>query len=157
MRFKYCVALLLCLAVMGVVVLATPATAAKTGDVTTVAGPGGYYLKIVKSTSVIPSGIASPMSVSVIHQSEYQYQSKYVNYFTTQLPFDLYWGNPSNSLRLRIATPDGYVLGPYYDISDGIINGEINIFICRDSGVAQGSWGEEIYGYSVSGAQGYRI
>ena len=84
-------------------------------------------------------------------------QIKPVNYYTTSLPFDLYWGNPSNSLRLIIFTPDGYVLGPFYDSSDGSTNGEVYINICRDNGVAQGNWYTEVYGYSVSGLQSYWI
>ena len=67
-------------------------------------------------------GMVRAMSVyGSISQGQYQWQSKLVNYYTESLPFNLYWGNPSNSLRLRIFTPDGYVLGPYYDGSDGAL------------------------------------
>jgi hypothetical protein len=154
MRFKYCVAMLLLLAVIGVVVLAMPAAAAKPGDSATKTGNGGYVVTFPKSQT----GTIHPMlAYNTISQGQYQWAGKNVNYYTTRLPFDLYWGNPSNSLRLRIFTPDGYVLGPYYDSSDSIVNGEINIYITRSGGVAQGSWAMEVYGYSVSGYQSYWI
>jgi hypothetical protein len=154
MRFKYCVAILLLLAVIGVVVLATPAAAAKPNDSATKAGNGGYVVTFLKSQP----GMIRPMTAyNSISQGQYQWQCKPVNYYTTALPFDLYWGNPSNSLQLKIITPDGYVLGPYYDYSDGGYNGEINIYITRAGGVAQGNWYMEVYGYSVSGSQSYWI
>jgi hypothetical protein len=146
--------MLLLVAVVGVVILAMPASAMKPGDSATKAGSGGYYVTSVKSTP----GTMLPMSIyGSISQGQYQWQSKLLNYYTTSLPFDLNWGNPSNSLRLRVFTPDGYVLGPYYDSSDGYINGRINININRDGGVAQGYWYTEVYGYSVSGSQSYRM
>jgi hypothetical protein len=144
--------MLLLLAVIGVVVLASPAAAAKTGDSAAKAGNGGYVVAFVKSQPGI-----HPMISSTIHQGEYQWPYKTINYYTTTVNFDLYWGNPTNSLRLRIFTPDGYVLGPFYDSSDGTINGAIDIDVSRSGGVAQGTWTEEVYGYSVSGAQGYYI
>jgi len=154
MRFKYCVAILLLVAVLGVVVLASPAAAAKTEDSVSVAGPGGYVITFVKSQP----GLIRPMAVyNTIQQGQYQWQSKNVNYYIERLPFDLYWGNPTNSLRLRIFTPDGYVLGPFYDSSDGSTNGEINIYITRSGGVAQGTWYTEVYGDRVSGSQSYYI
>jgi hypothetical protein len=153
MRFKYCVAMLLFVAVIGVVVLAMPAVAVKTGDSTTLAGPGGYSVTLMKN----PSSIRPLAVYGTIHQSEYQYQSKLINYYTTSQPFDLYWGNPSNSLRLRIITPDGYVLGPFYDASDGFINGDIYLVVSRSGGIAQGTWYTEVYGDRVSGAQSYSI
>jgi hypothetical protein len=153
MRFKYCVAILLLLAVIGVVALAMPAAAAKPGDGATKTGNGGYVVSFVKSQP----GTIRPMISNTIHQGEYQYPARNVNYYTTRLNFDLYWGNPSNSLRLRIITPDGYILGPFFDSYDGIINGEVNIDVTRSGGVAQGTWYGEVYGYSVSGSQSYYI
>jgi len=79
---------------------------------------------------------------------------------------DLKWGNPSNSLRLTIYSPDGYVFGPYFDNADGVINGRINLNINNPNGIAKGTWyyevyevyeGYEVYGYSVIGTQSYTI
>lgn len=154
MRFKYCVAILLLVAVIGVVVLATPAAAVSAGDSASKAGPGGYVVTFVKKSP----GTIHPMTVyNTISQGQYQWQCKPVNYYTTSLPFDLYWGNPSNSLQLKIITPDGYVLGPYYDLADGVYNGEIAFNVNRAGGVAQGNWYTEVYGYRVTGSQSYRV
>jgi hypothetical protein len=154
MRFKYCVATLLLVAAIGVVVLTSPAAAAKADDSVSVAGPGGYVVTFVKQNPFL----IQPMTVyGTISQGQYQWQSKLVNYYTESLPFNLYWGNPSNSLRLRIITPDGYVLGPFYDSSDGAMNGNINLVVNRPGGVAQGYWYTEVYGERVSGSQSYSI
>jgi hypothetical protein len=154
MRFKYCVALLLFVAVIGVVVLAVPAAAANPADSAVKAGNGGYVVTFVKSQP----GTMQPMTLyNTISQGQYQWQSKLINYYTTSVNFNLYWGYPPNSLRLRIITPDGYVLGPYYDSSDGVTNGAVNINVNRAGGVAQGTWITEVYGYSVSGSQSYSI
>jgi hypothetical protein len=80
-----------------------------------------------------------------------------VSTYSTSLHIDLNWGNPSNSLRLKIYTPDGYTLGPYYDNADGSIDGRINIYVNNPNGIAQGTWYYEVYGYSVSGTQSYTI
>ncbi len=154
MRFKYCVVVLLFAAVIGLIALASPATAAKGDDSVSVTGPGGYVVTFVKQNPLI----IRPMTVyDTIGQGEYKWQSKNVNYYTEALPFNLYWGVPSNSLRLRIFTPDGAVLGPYYDDSDGAHNGNICVTITRSGGVAQGTWYTEVYGDAVSGSQSYSI
>jgi hypothetical protein len=56
---------------------------------------------------------------------------------------------------MRIYTPDGYVLGPFYDNFDGLLNGDIPVLISRSSGVSQGTYYYEIYGDRVSGWQYY--
>jgi hypothetical protein len=158
MRFKYCVAILLFVAVIGVVVLAAPAAAAKGDDSVTVAGPGGYVVTFYKAPSKSVSGTVSMLTdYSTITQGQYNWHYRNVNYYTTSLNFYLYWGNPSNSLRLRIFTPDGYVLGPFYDSYDGMMNGATGVTVSRSGGVAQGTWTSEVYGYSVSGSQSYSM
>jgi hypothetical protein len=158
MRYKYCVAILFIVAVISVCVLAMPVTAAKPGDSVSVAEPGGYIVTFYKVPSKTLSGMVSPMAAySSISQGGYNWHSRNVNYYTTSLDFVLNWGNPSNSLRLRLFTPDGYVLGPYYDSYDGSCDGQIGVRISRSNGVAQGTWSEEVYGYQVSGTQSYSI
>ena len=61
-----------------------------------------------------------------------------INYYTESVQTYLYWGNPGNSLRLRIVSPEGYQFGPYYDFSDGNYNGLICVTISRSGGVTQG-------------------
>ena len=161
MRYKYWLAALLLAAVLGVVFLSAPATAASGDDSVSVAGPGGYVVTFYKTSSkaAITSGLITPMAMesSSIVQGQYKWHYRDVNYYTTSLNFGLYWGNPSNSLRLRVFTPDGYVLGPFYDMYDGSLNGATGVTVTRSGGVAQGTWVSEAYGYSVSGTQSYSI
>lgn len=160
MRYKYCIAVLLLAAAIGVALLAAPATAAKEDDSVSVEGPGGYVVTFYKipEKMVSPSGMVGVTSdYSTIVQGQYKWHFGYVDYYTTSLNFYLYWGNPSNSLRLRIFTPDQYVLGPYFDIYDGSYNGAIGVTISRSNGVAQGTWVAEVYGHSVYGTQSYSI
>lgn len=67
------------------------------------------------------------------------------------------WGSSSNSLRLKIYSPDGNTFGPYYDNFDGYYDGRINVNIINSNGLATGTWRYEVYGYSVSGSQNYSI
>jgi hypothetical protein len=92
-----------------------------------------------------------------ITQGQTNWHTKDVSTFITSLNVDLNWGTPGNSLRLTIYSPDGYVFGPYFDISDGSINGRINRYINNPNGIAKGTWYYEVYGYSVSGTQSYSI
>ena len=62
-----------------------------------------------------------------ITQGETNWHSKEVKDFITTLNVDLNWGNPDNSLRLTIHSPDGYAFGPYFDNADGVIDGRINL------------------------------
>jgi hypothetical protein len=160
MRFKTLVALLLFVAAIGIVAMATPASAAKPGDSVTYQGPGGYTVTLTKvqPSLLSKSGVSTMSMSSSISQGQYQYYGKNVNSYTETYQVYLNWGNPSNSLRLRIFSADGYVFGPYYDTSDGCLaNGAICATITRSGGVAQGVWTNEIYGYSVSGSQSYYI
>ena len=50
-----------------------------------------------------------------ITQGETNWHSKIVSTNINTLNVDLNWGDTTDSLRLRIYTPDGYVLGPYFD------------------------------------------
>ncbi|WOF16466.1 hypothetical protein F1737_07010 [Methanoplanus sp. FWC-SCC4] len=92
-----------------------------------------------------------------ITQGETDWIYKYINSLTTQLHIDLNWGDTSNSLRLKVYSPDGHTFGYYYDNSDGSINGRIQFDINNPNGIAQGKWRYEVYGYSVSGIEDYYI
>jgi len=161
MRLKNCLALLLILAAIGLVVCALPASAVTPpADLqkNVKPGTGGYTVTFVKKDSLTNNPLAfGTLSSYVIYQGEYKWHSKLVNYYTTSVAFNLYWGNTANSLRLRIYSPDGYLFGPYYDWSDGSMNGNIYVVLSRAGGVAQGYWYAEVYGDRVSGAQSYSI
>ena len=118
------------------------------------ANNGGYTITPVMDSIKTP-GLRTVYDT--ISQGETNWHSEDVIGFYTALHVDLNWGNPSNSLRLKIYTPDGYTLGPYYDNVDGSIDGRINIYVRNSNGIAQGTWYYEVYGYSVTGTQSYTI
>ncbi len=75
----------------------------------------------------------------------------------TMLKVDVRWMNPANKLRLMIYTPDGHVLGPYYDDSDTRDDGRINVDIANPEGVARGEWHYKVNGIDVQGKDDYYI
>ena len=92
-----------------------------------------------------------------ITQGETNWHSKIVSTDINTLNVDLNWGDTTDSLRLRIYTPDGYVLGPYFDNADGAVDGRINLDIYNPDGIAKGTWRYEVYGHSVVGTEDYYI
>jgi len=113
---------------------------------------------IVTFNNKLSSGTIIPMSSSgTIIQGETQWRTKVVSGFTTSLSIGLYWGNPSNSLRLKIYAPDGSLYGPFYDNCDGRLDGFIPVTLTKNSGLPTGTYYIEIYGYSVQGIQSYTI
>jgi hypothetical protein len=131
---------------------ATMAVAAVSEDKIKTAKTGGY---------TVANGTSEEVGIlwvnAEITQGQTNWHTKDVSTFITSLNVDLNWGTPGNSLRLTIYSPDGYVFGPYFDISDGSINGRINRYINNPNGIAKGTWYYEVYGYSVSGTQSYSI
>jgi hypothetical protein len=75
----------------------------------------------------------------------------------TAFNFDLKWNNLADNLRLMVYTPDGHVLGPYTDVSDGKTDGRINMEIDNQGGVADGTWLFKVTGTGVSGKDEYYI
>jgi hypothetical protein len=96
----------------------------------------------------------SRFSSASISQGQTQWYSTYVPAGKSSFNADLSWGNPFSSLALTITAPDA-TFGPYYDSADGRIDGRINLRIFKSDGLASGTWWSKIYGYQVSGMQGY--
>lgn len=92
-----------------------------------------------------------------ISQGETNLHGKNVGSGLTILVVDLNWGDSTDSLRLKIYTPSGSVLGPYYDNADGVINGKIHLNIQDPNGIETGTWKYQIYGYRVAGTEDYTI
>jgi hypothetical protein len=113
---------------------------------------GGYSVVPVHYTGMNPLVVSG-----TIVQGMTTWHTKAVSSSITSLNVNLYWGNPSNSLRLRVYSPDGYVFGPYYDSFDGTNDGRINFYINNPNGVARGTWNYEVYGDRVTGTQTYSI
>lgn len=133
---------------------ASLALAAVSEEPMNIAKTGGYTVEPGNSTS---GGIGINTVYATITQGQTNWHTKNVTTFITTLNVDLNWGNPSNSLRLRIYSPDGYVFGPYFDNADGVIDGRINLDIRNPNGIAKSTWRYEVYGYSVVGTQSYSI
>ena len=119
------------------------------------AANGGYRVEPVHDDSKNTFSIASVYTT--ITQGNTNWHPKTISGYVTSLNVDLNWGNPSNSLRLKVYSPDGYTFGPYYDSFDGVNDGRINLNIINSAGIAQGTWYYEVYGYQVTGTQGYYI
>lgn len=151
---KVNIAATLLLLTSAVILTASLAATAASTDSVIAEHHGGYIVKPHQSSG----GSIMPMTIyCTISQGQTNVHSKLVSGFFTTLNIDLNWGNQANSLKLTIYTPDGYVLGPYYDSSDGVINGRINLDIYNSNGIAQGTWHYYIYGYRVAGQQSYYI
>ena len=133
---------------------ATLALAAVSEEKMNAAKTGGYTVEPANGTD---GDIGIQSVYATITQGQTNWHTKDVTTFITTLNVDLNWGNPSNSLRLTIYSPDGYVFGPYFDNADGVTNGRINLNIRNPNGIAKGTWHYEVYGYSVVGTQSYSI
>ncbi|AKB56223.1 MULTISPECIES: hypothetical protein [Methanosarcina] len=92
-----------------------------------------------------------------VSQGETNLHGKYVGSGLTLLAVDLNWGDSTDSLRLKIYTPSGSVLGSYYDNADGAIDGRILLNIQNSNGIEPGTWKYEVYGYRVTGTEDYTI
>jgi hypothetical protein len=112
--------------------------------------------------SITPAGglnlpsIMSPMTAGAITTGETDWYSTVVSPGTASLTTDLNWGSPSDSLTLTILAPDA-TLGPYYDISDGTLNGRITLVVSQAGGLTPGTWWFRVYGDRVAGSRGYNI
>jgi hypothetical protein len=144
---------------LGVIVMMLLLIASSAGvsasEQTTVVSNGGYHVEPVYDTDKNPVSIASVYST--ITQSMTNWHQKTITGYVTSLNVDLNWGNPSNSLRLKIYSPDGNTFGPYYDSFDGAYDGRVNLNIINSAGIAKGTWHYEVYGNQVTGTQGYYI
>ncbi|MGD0079561.1 MAG: pre-peptidase C-terminal domain-containing protein [Methanoregula sp.] len=112
--------------------------------------------------SVTPAGnlhlpaVMSPMTAGTITQGQTNWYSLVVPSGKTSLTVDLNWGYAPNSLSLTAIAPDG-TIGPFYDASDGVMDGRIFMTISRTGGIAPGTWKFRVYGVSVSGTQSYNF
>jgi hypothetical protein len=65
--------------------------------------------------------------------------SKYVSADTRYIVVSLYSGDTADPISVTIITPDK-TLGPFYDDSDGIIDGRIDLKISNPDGITPGLW-----------------
>jgi hypothetical protein len=74
----------------------------------------------------------------------------------SRFTYDLLWGNKEDSLKLTIFAPDG-IMGPYYDDSDGQVNGRIFLQISRPEGIKAGDWYAVVEGEQVDGTRPFML
>lgn len=94
---------------------------------------------------------------NTIVQGQDTYHSVDVSSAITSMNIDLKWNDTANALRLMIYTPDGHILGPYTDASDGTTDGRININVSNKDGLATGEWYLKVTGSDVTGADDYYV
>ncbi|MFA5267570.1 MAG: peptidase domain-containing protein [Methanoregula sp.] len=114
----------------------------------------GY--EVVPATDTMNLPVLIPLSAGTIMQGETDWYYHYIPSGTASLTTDLYWGDTSDSLSLTIIAPDG-TLGPFYDSSDGVINGRITLSVSRAGGLPPGTWSFRVYGEKVTGSQVYNF
>lgn len=136
---------------------ATTATAAE--NVEKVKASSNYIVTPSPSieVEVIDKDIGILTVYDTISQGEINLHGKNVGSGLTLLAVDLNWGDSTDSLRLKIYTPSGSVLGSYYDNADGAVDGRIRLNIQNSNGIETGTWKYEVYGYRVTGKEDYTI
>jgi len=92
-----------------------------------------------------------------IAAGETQWHSADISSAVESVNVDMKWRNGSNPLKLTIYTPDGHVLGPYDDSSDGKTDGRINLNVDNPSGVAAGKWSMKVTDTGVAGKDAYYV
>lgn len=73
------------------------------------------------------------------------------------LSFELKSSDETTDLRVVVYTPDGNILGPYTDDSDGSIDGRINMEIENPAGVADGDWSFKVTDTGATGKEEYYL
>ncbi len=128
--------------------------------------PAGNMLAFHSEINIASPILSEPTAISgpadeyndQISQGQTVWHQQDITGTSTTLNVSLKWQTASDSLRLMIYTPDGHVLGPYYDSSDNKANGEINLTVTNPDGVASGSWSFKVTGMNVSTSQeGYYL
>ena len=92
-----------------------------------------------------------------ISGGETQWHSADISSAVKSVNVDLKWSKGGNPLKLTVYTPDGHILGPYDDSSDGKTDDRINLNIDNPSGVAAGEWSMKVTDTGVGGTGAYSL
>ena len=107
-------------------------------------------------SAAMDSSLALAATGYSITQGQQEWFNTYIGPGCTGFDVNLNWGNPSNSLQLTIFAPNGAEIGPFTDGSDGVINGDIDMYISNYGGsMPVGTYYCQVYGLHVTGAQQY--
>lgn len=136
---------------------ATTATAAE--NVKKVKTSSNYIVTPSHDTesAIVDTDIGIMTVYDSVSQGETNIHEKTVGSGLNLLVVDLNWGDSTDSLRLKVYTPSGNVLGTYYDNADGTIDGRIHLYIRNSNGIEAGTWTYQVYGYKVAGTENYTI
>jgi hypothetical protein len=117
------------------------------------------YGKLSFKRHTLPSlgHAASEEFTNSIMQGETNWHKSEVNAQTDSLKVDMGWADTDSKLRLVIYTPDGQILGPYFDDSDGNTDGRINLNVTNEEGVAQGQWNYKVNCVEAAGKVEYYL
>ncbi len=94
---------------------------------------------------------------NTITAGETQWHSADISSAVKSVNVDLKWSKSGNPLKLTIYTPDGHILGPYDDSSDGEEDDRINLNIDNPSGVADGTWSMKVTDAGAGGTGAYYL
>jgi hypothetical protein len=138
------IAVIFCACAVLVLALALPGEAFHTRNSTTLAGDNSLNGSTDLTTnSLLPpqysngSGNMNPFGPAVGNKTALF--SKYVSADTQYIVVSLYSGDITDPISVTIITPDS-TLGPFYDGSDGVINGRIDLKISNPGGMTPGLW-----------------
>ncbi len=109
------------------------------------------------SPDVQQNDTSSPEYNNTITQGQTVYHQAQVASGQASMNIDLKWKNADDALSLSIYTPDGHILGPYTDTTDGKKDGRINIEVDNPSGVSGGTWSFKVTGANVTGKDEYYL
>jgi hypothetical protein len=108
------------------------------------------------SDTVVTGEIADIYNNEIM-PGETNWHQAYVSGSPATFNFELKWNNSDDALRVVVYTPDGNELGPYYDDSDGVTDGCINMEISNPDGVANGAWSFKVTDTGVTGKDEYYL
>lgn len=136
---------------------ATTATAAE--NVEKVKTSSSYIVASSHDTEIgiVDTDIGILTVYDTISQGETNIHKKTVGSGLNLRVVDLNWGDSTDSLRLKVYTPSGNVLGAYYDNADGTTDGGIHLYIQNSNEIEAGTWKYQVYGYKVAGTESYTI
>lgn len=106
--------------------------------------------------TIVTSEIAEVFNNDIM-PGETNWHQAYVSGSPATFSFELKWNDTDDSLRVVVYTPDGNELGPYYDDSDGVTDGCINMDISNPGGVANGEWTFKVTDTGVTGKDEYYL
>ncbi|HEY3274586.1 MAG TPA: hypothetical protein VGJ92_12515 [Methanocella sp.] len=111
----------------------------------------------VEMTTPVNASQADDVYNNQIAAGETKWHAVDVDSAVKSVNVDLKWQDPDGKLRLMIYTPDGKVLGPYYDDADGQTDSRINLNIANPSGVASGEWHLKVTDLDTLGSDDYYV